>query len=268
LEFFESVLDIAKAKSEIFEKGAEYAIIPSDSPYTDFLKNKAIDCGIKNIISFGSCENSNASVVSCNYSENSTNVCAKILEKSICYQLNSNNDSYVINSLASILAAHIISGIDLQILADSMSSFVIQEGRGGVIRFQSPDVILIDDSYNASPTAMRSAIRSLGNFGNRRKILAIGDMWELGAAAVYFHENLSATIDKYGIDLVFSCGEFSKYLHDNLSEQKKGDWRENSHELADCILKELRDGDCILVKGSNSMNMNYIVDAIKKSILG
>ena len=92
-------------------------------------------------------------------------------------------------------------------------------------------------------------------------------MLELGPNAICFHENLSATIDKYDIDLVFACGNLSKYLFDNLSERKKGIWQENSHKLAENILNEVKEGDCILVKGSHSMNMDYIIDTLKNNLL-
>lgn len=267
LEFFDSVFDIAKAKSEIFEQGADFAIIPSDSPYFDFLKNKALSCGIKNIFSFGSHEKSDAKIILCDSSENSINIRAKILGKTIDYQLLCNNESFAFNSIAAILATHIVSGIDVENLALSLSSFTVSSKRGEIIKINDPNIIIIDDSYNASPVSMKSAIHSLAKYENRRKILIAGDMKELGPDAIYFHENLSPTIDKYDINLVFACGNLMKYLYDNLLEQKKGDWKETSSELIRSVLEEIKDGDCILVKGSRSMKTELIVDAIKTKFL-
>lgn len=263
LEFFNSSFDIAKTKAEIFEKGAEFAIIPSDSPYYDFLKDKASSCGIKNILSFGYNEKSDAKILSCDYLEDEIKIQAKILGKTINYEVRSNNKAFVINSVVAILAAHVASGIAIEDLAKSLHSFTATQGRGQVFYIKNHDIIILDDSYNAAPTSMKAAIQSLSRYNNRRKIAVIGDMRELGSNSIYFHENLSPAIDKYVIDLVFACGNLMKYLYNNLLDSKKGDWRETSTELIDSVLKEIKNGDCILVKGSRSMKTELIVDAIK-----
>jgi UDP-N-acetylmuramoyl-tripeptide--D-alanyl-D-alanine ligase len=308
LEFFNSMFDIAKAKAEIFEKGAEYAVIPSDSPYKDFLKNKATSCGVKNIFSVGRQAKSDARVTSYNYNDLGITISAEIFGKSIQYELHCSNESCILNSLASITAAHVASGKDIQALADSLVSFSVTPGRGETFRIykkeynldekfsplrtcmkvcnaqlaaisenfenaadissesapmENPSIVVINDAYNASPASVKSAIRSLARYGDMRKILVIGDMLELGPDSVRIHENLSATIDKYEIDLVFACGELSKRLYNNLRECKKGAWKIDSQELVNDVLNEAKYGDCILVKGSHSMNMELIVTAIK-----
>jgi UDP-N-acetylmuramoyl-tripeptide--D-alanyl-D-alanine ligase len=111
---------------------------------------------------------------------------------------------------------------------------------------------------------MRSAIKSLEKYKGRRKILVLGDMLDLGQDAAYYHENLSATVDKFGIDAVFACGSLSKLLFNNLRDCKKGAWCENSTQLAEKVLNAIQLGDCILVKGSNSMKMDRIVHVIKE----
>lgn len=266
LEFFESPFDIAKAKSEIFERSPEYAVIPNDSPYTDFLKNKASICGVKNIILFGERKESDARVLSYDIYDDFIKVSANIFGNDVKYNLRCSNTAFAINSVAAISAVHVASGISPNILADNISSFEFTSKRCEIVHIKN--ITIIDDSYNAAPTSMKAALRTLGTYKSKgRKIAVVGDMLELGPNAVFFHENLSATIDKYGIDLVFACGNLSKRLFDNLSECKKGVWQENSHKLAENILNELKDGDCVLVKGSHSMNMDYIVDTLKNNLL-
>ncbi len=267
LEFFDSSFDIAKTKAEIFKKGAEFAIIPSDSPYYDFLKDKASSCEIKNILSFGYNEKSDAKIISCDYLEDAIKIQAKILGKTINYEVRNNNKAFVINSIAAILAAYVASGIAIENLAKSLYSFTAPQRRGQIFYIKNYDITILDDSYNAAPTSMQAAIQSLSRYDNRRKIAVIGDMKELGHNAIHFHENLSPTIDKYGIDLIFACGNLTKYLYDNLLDRKKGGWRETSSELIDSVLKEIKNGDCILVKGSRSMKTELIVDAIKTKFL-
>ncbi len=264
LEFFNSIWDIAKAKSEIMETKIpqKAVIIPGDSAYSDFLKNKAKKLGVKNIFSFGFSK-SDAQSISQKQFKNRTEITANILGKAVKYCVNCHNDSVIPNSLAAILAAHATSEIDLQDLADEVENFSSANRRGEI--FEKNGVTIIDDSYNACYTSVRSAIKSLSKYSGR-KILTIGDMKELGNGSRFFHENLSPSIDKFGVDLVFACGKLAKYLFENLREEKRGGWYENSQKLSENIISKIQKGDKILVKGSNSMQMNKIVEAIKNAL--
>ena len=269
LEFFNSIWDIAKAKSEIMETKVPQSavIIPADSAYTDFLKNKAKNLGAKNIFTFGFSK-SDAQIISQNHFSDRTEIVANIFGKKIRYCVNCHNDSVIPNSLAAILAVHAASemylqDIDLQNLANEIENFSSTNRRGEI--FEKNGVTIIDDSYNACYTSVRSAIKSLAKYSGR-KILAIGDMKELGKNSRFFHENLSSTIDKFDVDLVFACGELAKYLFENLREEKRGGWYENSQKLSENIISKIQKGDKILVKGSNSMQMNKIVEAIGEAI--
>jgi len=264
LEFFNSVWDIAKAKSEIMETKIlqEAVVVPADSAYSDFLKNKAKNSGAKNIFTFGFSK-SDAQIISQNQFSDRTEIVANILGKEIRYCVNCHNDSVIPNSLAAILAAHAASKVDLQDLANEVENFISANRRGEI--FEKNGITIIDDSYNACYTSVRSAIESLSKYSGR-KILAIGDMKELGRNGRFFHENLSPTIDKFGIDLVFACGDLSKYLFDNLRGEKRGGWYENSQKLSEDIVLKIQKGDKILVKGSNSMQMNKVVEAVSHAI--
>jgi len=264
LEFFNNVWDIAKAKSEIMETKIpqDAVILPADSAYTDFLKNKAKKLGAKNIFSFGFSK-SDAQIISQKQFKDKTEIVANILGKEIKYCMNCHNNSVIPNSLAAILAAHMISKIDIQDLANETENFSSTDRRGEI--FEKNGITIIDDSYNACYTSVRSAIKSLAKYSGR-KILAIGDMKELGKDSRFFHENLSPSIDKFGVDLVFACGELSRYLFENLQEEKRGGWYENSQKLSEDIILKIQAGDKILVKGSNSMKMNKIVEAISHAL--
>ncbi|MDR1334974.1 MAG: UDP-N-acetylmuramoyl-tripeptide--D-alanyl-D-alanine ligase [Holosporaceae bacterium] len=206
--------------------------------------------------------------------ENGLDITAKICGKDISYRLRSCNLSAALNSVSAILAAYVLGGVNLEKLAKIMGTFRLLAKRGDVFRIYpknssnrySSGVLIMDDSYNACQTSMKTAIKSISMCRGHRKIIVIGDMLELGQRSIYFHENLSPTIDKYGIDKVFACGNFMKYLFDNLQEEKKGAWCEDAETMADVILKEVKDGDCILIKGSRSMHMDHIVDFLKNNL--
>ncbi|MDR3151678.1 MAG: UDP-N-acetylmuramoyl-tripeptide--D-alanyl-D-alanine ligase, partial [Holosporaceae bacterium] len=182
LEFFDSVFDIAKAKSEIFEgaRPPEIAIIPKDSPYTDFLEDRARKCNVKNIYSFGSSDGADARLLSYDCDDDRIYVKAKVLDTPIDYELHCGNISAVYNSIAALLAVHLISEVPLAEMAALLPSFMALPGRGETILLKNCDIVIIDDSYNASPTSMKSAIVSLSKRKYRRKIAVLGDMLELG----------------------------------------------------------------------------------------
>lgn len=262
LEFFESEFDIAKEKSEILEKSPEAAIIPADSPYKNFLEEKAKNCSVKNVISFGYSKNADVFIKKCEYKNDAQYIYAEIFGKEIEYKLNTINDAFVRNSVAAVAAAHFASGIDPQKIASHMESFSNAQNRSGITK--NGCITIIDDTYNASPASVAAAIRTLSRLNGKRKIAVLGDMKELGVNEIHFHENLSATIDKYEIDLVFACGNLCKHLYDNLRECKKGFWAENSEELSHHVVEKINDEDCVLIKGSRSMQMEKIVDTLKQ----
>jgi UDP-N-acetylmuramoyl-tripeptide--D-alanyl-D-alanine ligase len=315
LEYFSSVFDIAAAKSEIFatKNPQETAIIPADSAYTDFLKDRARSNGVEKILSFGFDSSADARVLSyektrmqvkANASsecagwstlrnsnlpifeivhnglleqclsgdqDNGLDITAEICGKVISYRLLCGNISSILNSISAILAAHVWGGIGLEKLAKIMSTFLPSTRRGEIFRLYPRErtgngILIMDDSYNACPTSTKAAIKSIAMCHGLRKIVVIGDMLELGQRSVYFHENLSSTIDKYGIDKVFACGTLAQHLFNNLQEEKKGVWCEDVKAMAGVLLEEVQDGDCLLIKGSRSMHMDYIVDFLKDSL--
>lgn len=267
LEFFSSELDVAKEKSRIFKthKQQKAAIIPADSGFFEFLKSKAQN--IKNIYSFGYRKNSSARILDVEESNNYIKIKADIVGKIVAFELKLINYSFVENAIASILACHVVSNEDPKLLASLIENFATIDARSE-IKFLR-DITLINDSYNASPESMRSALISLGKFKSLgRKVAVLGDMLELGRESRYFHENLAATIDKFNIDLVFLCGEMMKYLFENLIDSKKAAWQENSELLLRDVMSQITSGDVILVKGSNGMHMNLISSMIYEHFKG
>ncbi len=258
-QFFQSQWDIARAKSEIFNATIcpEIAIIPGESPYCDFLMHRAKKQGIKQIYTVGK---EFARIINCSFSNNMMHINAAIDTYNFEYTIHNANDALAYNSIIAILIAYLVTGINPATLSESLRNFNPVHGRGNVHVFSRN--IVIDETYNACPTSMRAAIRTLGTYKNYRKILIIGDMLELGDDAKQQHENLSATIDKYNIDKVFACGAMSKYLFNNLRTEVRGEWAFDANTLAEQIKTAVADNDCILIKGSHSLGMSVIVNQL------
>ena len=71
---------------------------------------------------------------------------------------------------------------------------------------------LIDDSYNASPLAMRSSLDFLASFHAKKKAAVLGDMLELGDESEKFHRELGEYLSGLDIDLVICVGREARNI--------------------------------------------------------
>ncbi len=143
-------------------------------------------------------------------------------------------------------------------------------GRLKLIRGEK-GVFILDDTYNASPVATLAALELLASFPAKRRIAVLGDMLELGAYTEAAHravgERLVAAADffiavgermKFAMDAAMHPGSES---HRRLSSQQVR-WLASSREAGAELEKLLQPGDVVLVKGSQSMRMERVVEEI------
>jgi UDP-N-acetylmuramoyl-tripeptide--D-alanyl-D-alanine ligase len=130
--------------------------------------------------------------------------------------------------------------------------------------------IIIDDTYNSSPVAAEAALETLKEVsGNGRKIVALGDMLELGEDSEEAHRSIGK-IAKDSCNFLITVGERSKFIKagaieagmhiENIFEFS------NSKEAGDFLRDFIKTGDIILVKGSQGIRMERVVAAILQDI--
>ncbi len=268
LEFFAGLEDIARAKSEIFEgvmpDGA--AILNGDDAYFDLLKNAAAAKGIKNILRFGKDKGCDARLDEFSLQPEGSHVKAEVLGAPLSYRVGAPGFHWVKNSLAVLLCAGAV-GADVREIAQRLAALDLAKGRGTAteIPFARGRFTLVDESYNASPAAVAAAISVLAQRaprGKGRLLLVLGDMRELGKNSEPFHLDLAPMIKEAGIARVFCCGPFMRLLHESLPKDTQGGWKPDSGQLAPLVTAAMRDGDIVTVKGSFSMGMKKVVDAL------
>ena len=143
----------------------------------------------------------------------------------------------------------------------------------GLARFKAPAMrcqiaraagaTIINDTYNASPTAMRAALELLRDFDAAgRRVVVLGDMRELGETARELHADLAPAIVEAGIDLVLTCGPLMKALHDALPRARRGAHAADSQAIVPAVRAAVRPGYVVLVKGSLGTRMAPIVEAL------
>jgi len=87
----------------------------------------------------------------------------------------------------------------------------------------------------------------------------LGDMLELGVRSDEFHRGLAHEIESSGVDLVFAAGERMRLLYEALPAERRGAQAGTAAELSPLVLRALRTGDVVLVKGSAGSRTGLIV---------
>jgi len=128
------------------------------------------------------------------------------------------------------------------------------------------DTLIIDDSYNASPSSMKEALVALGEIQNARRIAILGDMLELGRYAPEAHKMIGA-FTKSKVDVLITIGPRARFIIEGALE--KGFNRNKIfgfatiNEAKKFIHQTIRKGDVILVKASRLIGLDKIVDELK-----
>ena len=269
MEFFASVDEIADAKAEIFEGmgSCATAILNRDNPQFDRLEAHARAGGIARIIGFGRHEQADSRLVDCTLNATGSTVSASILGERIDYRLAMPGLHWVLNSLG-VLAAVVAAGGDLAGAAAKMSELVPLKGRGKRehITLAGGPFELIDESYNASPAAVRAAIQVLARAtpgAGGRRIAVLGDMLELGAEEERLHADLAPDLRAAGVDLVFTAGSLMAALGQALPTGQRGGHAATAADLLPQVAAAVQPGDVVLVKGSLGSRMGPLVEALR-----
>jgi UDP-N-acetylmuramoyl-tripeptide--D-alanyl-D-alanine ligase len=114
--------------------------------------------------------------------------------------------------------------------------------------------LLINDAWNANPVAMRAALAYLLERAEGRRTVAIlGEMAELGPDAARYHDEVGREAED--VDLVLGVGEFARYY-------RPDEWEPTAADVLEAVRGLVRPGDAILVKGSRSVGLEIVADAL------
>jgi UDP-N-acetylmuramoyl-tripeptide--D-alanyl-D-alanine ligase len=273
LEFFNSIAEIADEKAAIMA-GLEpdgTVILPRDNPHYVRLAAAAKTYNCKNIHPFGTGGDAFARLVAWSLTPDGTQVAAEFDGRRIMYDMIVSGRHWALNSLAALAAVDAV-GADIHLAAGALAKLAAPVGRGARTRvsMDGGSFVVIDESYNASPAAVRVLADTLAQMhqpvgGTRggRLIMVLGDMLELGAAGPALHADLAESLKLADIHLVFTAGSLMKHLHDALPDAMRGAHAADSKALAPLVVSAVRAGDVVAVKGSHSSHMDVIVDALR-----
>lgn len=141
--------------------------------------------------------------------------------------------------------------IDSKIIDEALATLARPEGR--LVLKDLGEFKLLDDSYNANPLSMPTALKVLAKLPGR-KVAILGDMLELGSEEAKFHREIGL-LAHHSADVIIGVGKLAK-------EYGVDQWYPDSSTAAKDLLAILRQGDTVLVKGSHGVHMEIIVKAI------
>ena len=125
------------------------------------------------------------------------------------------------------------------------------------------DGVLINDCYNANPLSMSAALEHLAErAGERRKVAVLGDMAELGPGAASYHREVGAAASRAGVDVLLAVGPLARSYIEGARGIPVTRWAPTVEQGLASLHQLLRPGDCVLVKGSRSMGLEAIGEAV------
>jgi UDP-N-acetylmuramoyl-tripeptide--D-alanyl-D-alanine ligase len=267
LQFFKSVAEIAEAKAEIFagiDPGGT-AVLNRDNAYFDLLNKRALDAGAR-VVSFGRHQDADVRPEVLTLGADGTDIVVRVGGKRIAYRLAAPGGHIAQNSLA-VVAAIDALGADVEAAVPALTGLTAAKGRGARREISLSDgaVLLIDESYNANPASMRSALAAMATVPRqrfKRRIAVMGDMLELGDDSARLHEDLKEAVDAAEVDLVFACGPHMQRLYAALSSAQRGEWGPTSQDILAPLIATVRGGDVVMIKGSLGSRMEPLVQAL------
>jgi len=178
-------------------------------------------------------------------------------------------EHHVMNALAAITIADTL-GVPVATSVERLETVEIAE-RWRMQPLGSDRVRIINDAYNASPDSMAAALRTIAQIAEpgQRKVAVLGAMSELGEQAGEEHDRVGVLAVRLRFERIVVVGSAARRLY--LAAIGEGSWDgeavffETQDEAFEYLRHELRDGDRVLVKSSNSAGLRHLGDRLGES---
>ena len=255
LEGFGSIENTAKAKAEIFNGLSKEgtAIINADDAFYDYFKEITSD---HKVLSFGFKNNAD---ITCQCESNMKGSHLMVTTPRGGFECNLKllGSHNVMNALAAI-AASVAGNIPLEQIAKGLEKLEPVNGRLQM-KHGLNNSRVIDDTYNANPTSLHAAINVLHSFSGKR-FLALGDMGELGENTDELHVEAGSYAKNNGVTSLYSFGKLAAKAAQEFGGN--GFCYDKHEDMIDALREELSQDVTLLVKGSRSMHMENVVNAL------
>jgi UDP-N-acetylmuramoyl-tripeptide--D-alanyl-D-alanine ligase len=174
------------------------------------------------------------------------------------------------HNLSNALAAAAVGtafDVPTEEIAASLKTAQSPKMRGQIFDFAAGFTV-IDDSYNSNPRSLLNMVRTMADAseGRKRLIVIAGEMLELGPNEVSLHRNAGREIAETGVNMVWGVRGLGKEIATGAAEAGVAATRffNSSDEAATEVVKEVREGDLILIKGSRGVATEKVVNALRE----
>ncbi|WP_135470333.1 UDP-N-acetylmuramoyl-tripeptide--D-alanyl-D-alanine ligase [Crenalkalicoccus roseus] len=238
------------------------AVLDRDSPFFPRLAAMAREAGAARVIGFGSGAAAESRLVEAAAGPEGVRARLSVLGAEVALAMPAVGLHHARNAACALAVVAALGG-DPARAAPALAAYAPGAGRGGARPVAVPGgtALLIDESYNAAPPAMRAALAALALRPAARRIAVLGEMRELGAQSAALHAALAPDAAA-AADLVFCCGDGMAHLFEALPPAKRGGHAPDSAALVPLLRAALRPGDAILVKGALGSRMAVVVEAL------
>ncbi len=253
LEGFGSIEGVARTKGEIFTAlgAAGVAVVNGEDAWAGFWHNLI---GSRRTLTFGMTDQFAVYARDVYLLDRGSRFQLVLPDSSATVELSLLGRHNVMNALAAAAAAHAL-GLDAATCARGLAR--VQPVRGRLERrLRSDGGVLIDDSYNANPASLESAVRTACT-GSRKVWVVLGDMAELGTEAEPLHARAGETLRTLGVERLLGVGPLAAHAcrafgpgaspHDSLED------------LYEHIEHALKPDTLVLIKGSRSAGLDRLV---------
>ncbi|MFM7885170.1 MAG: UDP-N-acetylmuramoyl-tripeptide--D-alanyl-D-alanine ligase [Pseudanabaena sp.] len=129
------------------------------------------------------------------------------------------------------------------------------------------DVMILDETYNASPEGMMAALRQLSDMPAKRHWAVLGTMKELGEMSTQLHRQVGESISQLGIEgaIILADGEADAILAGANGSLKYAIACHSYDDITQILLQKVESCDRILFKASRSVGMDSVVEAFRKT---
>ncbi len=264
---FKNLNGIAQAKSEIINNIVEGGsiILNADDQFFNFFKSKSEKKKLK-VISFGIKNNSNINLTKIKKEKLNSILFINYNNTSLKFSIKKNLENYIYNILSTLAVISVYFDLN-QLDKSFFNDYKFPEGRGDVnlININGKKINLIDESYNSNPLSLQFAVNKINNLNtkSKRKLVLLGDMLELGKYSKKLHKDAADFINHTKIDKVYVYGKDILETFNKIRTQKKGKILNSKNDILNFVIKDIKNGEYLMIKGSNSTGLNKISQSLK-----
>ncbi len=170
------------------------------------------------------------------------------------------------NALAAVAVA-MDRGLTPAEAAAALGTLAPADKRGQVV--QVGNIMVINDCYNSNPRALEAMVDSLAKTPAKRRIVVAGEMLELGPAGEEMHRRSGQHMAEKKIDLLLGVRGLARPMVEAAVQSgMRAIFVSTPEEAGECLVRETRDGDVVLLKGSRGVKLERALETWKSKVSG